>query len=74
MFISSEYLDRLCTTHERRSALARQVEERGDEYILPIEVEPADLDGLAPTIGRMKLGEHSIDEIASFLIEKLRAD
>ena len=38
------------TTHERQSAQARALEEKGAEYILPIQVEQIELPGLRPTI------------------------
>ena len=74
MFISREYRDRMWTTHERRSALARQLEERGDIYILPVEVEKVDLEGLSPTLGGMPLDQYSIEEIAESLIAKLSGE
>ncbi len=55
MFISAEYGNRIWTTHERRSAQARALQEKGREYILPIRVDQTDLDGLPPTIGYLPL-------------------
>jgi len=74
MFISEEYRDRIWTTHERRSALARALEERGREYLLPVEVESVDIEGLRPTVGRLSLSEYSVEQIAQMLMEKLRSD
>ena len=71
MFISEAYRDRMWTTHERRSAIARSVEQR-DEYILPIVVEQADLSGLAPTLGYVSAHELTTEEIADMVVEKLR--
>ena len=71
MFVSREYAKRIWTTHERRSATARALAERGDAYILPVYVEEVDIDGLPPTLGRVSLGEKSVDEIADLLILKL---
>ena len=51
MLISPEYRDRTWTQHERRSAQARALEERGREYILPIVVAAAELPGMQPTTG-----------------------
>jgi TIR domain-containing protein len=74
MFISQEYRDRMWTTHERQSAQARALEEKGAEYILPIEVEQIELPGLRPTIKRIQLSpERSIKEIAQMLVRKLQA-
>ena len=35
--------------HELRSAQAKALEQKGDEYILPVKVDDAELDGLPPT-------------------------
>lgn len=72
MFVSQEYAERMWTTHERRSAQARAVEEKGREYILPIRVDGTDLDGLPPTVGYLSLDEHSVEQIADILVNKLR--
>src|SRR5947209_9143863 len=50
IFKSQEYIQRIWTTHERRSAVARAVQERGKAYLLPIEVEDVELPGVPPTV------------------------
>ena len=73
MFISQAYCERMWTNHERQSAQARALEEKGGEYILPIEVEQVELPGLRPTIKRIPLSaERSIEDIAQILISKLQ--
>jgi hypothetical protein len=72
MFISREYADRMWTTHERKSAMARAVVERQREYILPIRVDDTDLPGLPSSIGHLSLQDHSITRIAELLVRKLR--
>jgi hypothetical protein len=74
MLISPEYRDRMWTQHERRSAQARALEERGNEYILPVIVSPAELPGMQPTIGYLTLDKYPIERIAQILTEKLRGD
>ena len=68
---SEEYLERPWTIHERRSAMARALKERGGEYILPIKVNGVELPGLPPTIGYI-LMEKGINKIAEVLIRKLK--
>lgn len=51
VFVSKEYRDRKWTSHEFRSAQARALDAKGEEYILPIKVDETDLDGLPPNIG-----------------------
>jgi hypothetical protein len=74
IFVSNEYLERMWTNHERRSAQARALEERGQEYILPVRVDDVDLPGMPPTIGYLSIEDQSIDEIAKILVAKLKAD
>ena len=72
MFISAEYRNRIWTTHERRSAQARALQEKGREYILPIRVDQTDLDGLPSTVGYLPLDQYSIEQIAELLMKKLK--
>lgn len=72
MFISAEYANRIWTTHERRSAQARALEEKGREYILPIRVDQTDLEGLPPTVGYLPMDQYSIEQIAELLVKKLK--
>lgn len=71
MLVSKKYVERIWTTHERRSALARALAERGNEYILPIQVESAEVPGLLPTIGYVALEGRSVKDIAELLKKKL---
>jgi hypothetical protein len=71
MFVSKEYADRMWTNHERRSAQARALEERGREYILPIRIDSTDLEGLPPTVGHVSLEQSDIATITRALVKKL---
>jgi hypothetical protein len=73
MFVSGEYAERIWTNHERRSAQARALEERGREYILPVRIDNTDLDGLPPTIGYVSLTQYSVEQVADLLVKKLRS-
>jgi hypothetical protein len=70
MFVSKEYRDRKWTIHEARSAQARALEEKGNEYILPIRIDDIELEGLLPTIGYVPIGT-GIEKIGEMLIKKL---
>lgn len=72
MFISKEYQARKWTTHEARSAQARALEEKGNEYILPIRIDDTELEGLLPTVGYVPIST-GIDKITDLLIKKLQA-
>jgi hypothetical protein len=70
MFVSKEYQVRKWTNHEARSAQARALEEKGNEYILPIRVDETELEGLLPTIGYIPIAT-GIERIGGILIKKL---
>lgn len=72
VFISKEYRERRWTSHELRSAQARALELKGEDYILPIRVDGTDLDGLPPNIGYVSV-ELGVEKIAELLIAKLRS-
>lgn len=72
MFLSNEYANRMWTTHERRSATARALHEKGNEYILPVMIEDVDIDGLSNTVGYVSLKEKSPQQVADLLISKLK--
>ena len=55
IFVSKQYVERDWTNHERRSAVSRLIESKGQEYILPIKVEDVELPGMQPTIGYLSL-------------------
>jgi hypothetical protein len=71
MFVSQDYVDRIWTNFERRSAQARALEQKGDDYVLPIKVEDVELPGMPPTIGYLSLSQLSMDHIGELLVRKL---
>jgi TIR domain-containing protein len=73
-FFSKEYIERMWTTHERKSAAARMVAERGNKYLLPIMVEHVEVPGIPPSISYLSLDEYSISEIADILIANLQKE
>lgn len=74
MLVSAAYADRVWTTHEKRSALARDIESRDVEYILPIRIDDTLLQGLRPTVSFLSMADMTIESIADLLLEKLRND
>lgn len=72
VFVSREYSERIWTNYERRSAQARSVVEKGAEYILPIQIDGSELEGIPPTIGYLSLNHYSIEQIAEMLIKKIK--
>jgi hypothetical protein len=71
VFVSKEYKDRKWTTHELRSAQAKALEQKGDEYILPVKVDNTELDGLPPNVAYVEISL-GIERISELLIKKLQ--
>lgn len=70
MFISRSYAEKVWTTHERRSALAHALEEKG-EYILPARFDDTEIPGLRHTIGYVDLRIRTPEELGTMIIRKL---
>jgi hypothetical protein len=69
MFISADYAEKAWTRHERRSALARAVQE--DDYVLPARFDNTELPGLRPTIGFVDLRQIAPATLVDFVVRKL---
>ena len=72
IFVSKSYKERVWTNHERQSAQARALNEKGREYILPIKVDDVELEGMPPTIGYVPI-KKGIETIGELLIKKLKS-
>ena len=72
ILVSEEYNNRAWTIHERRSAQERMLKEKGQEYILPIKTNAAELPGMPSTIGYVSLKELGLEKIAELLVKKLK--
>ncbi len=70
MFISKNYADKAYPTHERRSALAKAIEEK-KEYILPARFDNTEIPGLRPTIGYVDLSTKAPEELGEMILQKL---
>jgi hypothetical protein len=70
MFISTDYAEKEWTRHERRSALARVIEEGGD-YLLPARFDDTELPGLRPTTGYLDLREIAPKTLVDYVTKKL---
>jgi hypothetical protein len=68
---SKEYLERQWTVHERKSAQARALENKGTEYILPIDYDGTRLPGLHATVGYLKFADEGIAGICEAFLEKI---
>src|ERR1019366_5061343 len=71
MLISAAYVSKIWTTHERRSALARAVEQR-EEYILPIRLDETEVPGFPASRSYLRWPPESAQSIAAIIKSKLR--
>lgn len=70
MFISKAYGDKIWTNHERRSALARALEEK-TEYILPVRFDDTEIPGIRPTLGYVDVSSKSPTALGELIMAKL---
>jgi len=73
MFISSHYSAKNWPNHERKSALARMVRDRG-EYILPVRFDDTDLPGIRDTISYVDGRRTSADELVQILLRRFETE
>jgi hypothetical protein len=71
MFFSSSYAKRIWTNHERKSAQARAIKEKG-EYILPARFDKTEIPGIIPTVGYIDLRSLEPEEFGELIIKKLK--
>ncbi len=70
LFISQSYAAKRWTRHEKRSALARALEE-DREYLLPVRFDDTELPGLPPTVGWLDARRLDAEELATAIITKI---
>src|SRR4030042_1176169 len=67
MFISKHYADKVWTNHERRSALARAIEQR-EEYILPARFDYTEIPESRHTLGYVDLRVTDARHLAGMIL------
>jgi hypothetical protein len=72
MFISQEYAAKPWTSHERKSALSRALRER-TEYVLPVRFDDTELPGLDRDLGYLQADQHTPEQLAEKIADKLVA-
>ena len=68
--VSDEYNSKEWTNHERQSAQVRAFKEKGNEYLLPIRVENAQLKGLSATVAYVD-ADLGVEKIVELLLRKI---
>ena len=72
LFASADYASKIWTSHERRSAQARALEER-EEYILPVRFDDTEIPGVRRTIAYVDLRNTTQDELLNLIVNKIQA-
>lgn len=72
MLVSRAYADKVWTSHERRHAQARALNEKRG-YILPVRFDDTVVPGLPPTIGYINYSQQGPEGVCRLLQEKLSA-
>ncbi|HJQ00365.1 MAG TPA: TIR domain-containing protein [Jatrophihabitans sp.] len=70
LFISRHYAAKMWPRHERRSALARGLEQV-EPYVLPVRLDDTALDGLRPTVGYLDARRVGVEGIVASICAKL---
>lgn len=70
LFISRHYAEKMWPRTERRSALARAMEQRA-AYVLPVRLDDSEVDGLLPTVGLIDARRHGVDGIVRAALKKI---
>jgi hypothetical protein len=70
ILISKWYVDKEWTVHERRAAQERVLNERDNEYLLPIRLDKTPLPGLPNTIAYLD-ASIGMDRVANLFIQKI---
>ena len=68
---SKEYVEKVWTTHERKSAQARALREKGREYILPVDFDGTKVPGLLDTISYLEFSTEGVQGICNAFLEKV---
>lgn len=71
IFISSHYAEKMWTIHERRSVLARALEDP-KTYVLPVRLDDTMLPGLRPTVGYLDARQVGLTGVTSAILAKLK--
>jgi hypothetical protein len=71
MLISENYARKQWTNHERRAAQSRAFNENR-EYILPLRLDDASIDGILDTVGYIDYRKISLEEIIELVLAKVR--
>jgi hypothetical protein len=72
IFVSRHYLEKMWPNHERQSAVARAIRERGP-YILPGKFDDSQVPGVRHTLGYVDLRRTSPAQLGKLILERLNS-
>jgi hypothetical protein len=70
MFISHNYVNKAWPSHERKSALEKQITCKEDEYILPARFDDTEVPGLSTAVGYLDAKRLSPKKLAEIFLKK----
>jgi len=70
LFVSQHYAHKMWARYERRSSLARSLEDEAT-YMLPVRLDDTELRGLRPTLGYLDARRFGTDGIVAAVLRKL---
>lgn len=71
MFVSKHYVQKIWTIHERRSALARGLQDPNRPYILPVRFDDTSVPGVRPSLGYLDLRRLTSRQLAEMIAKKV---
>lgn len=72
LLASREYGQKVWTNHERQSAQARALSEKGKEYILPVRMDDTEIPGLPASVGFLDFRREGAEGVANAFLEKTK--
>jgi len=71
MLVSKRYADKQWTNHKRRAAQSRAFSENCD-YILPLRLDDAQIDGILDTTGYIDFRKKTVEEVVELVVAKVQ--
>jgi hypothetical protein len=70
IFISKDYKEKVWTIHEKRSALARAIKQKGD-YLLPARFDDTEIEGIPSTTSYIRISDMTPQDFSEFILVRL---
>ena len=70
MFVSKSYITKAWPSHERKSAIEKQISSAQEEYILPVRFDDSEIPGFSSTIKFLDARQINAEEVAKHFLDK----